>query len=209
MMEKKFINDLNKKFKKDEPIFIEDILEALNEYSRATIFRNIAKAKENDELKQFSKGIYYLPEGNKSSRICDSDVVEKRYIANEREEYGMYTGIQLLNFFNVTTQMPVVFEIVTNKESTRKREVEVNGKKYILRKPRIEINNNNFDAYRVLELMNNLDKDEELDNLARETIIDYINENNVSKNDIINMCSYFPNKANKKLIESGVLNEIR
>ena len=204
-----FIDDLNKKFKKDEPIFIEDILEALNDYSRATIFRNIAKAKENEELKQFSKGIYYLPDDKELSCISDSDVIEKRYIANEKDEYGMYTGLQLLNYFNVTTQMPVIFEIITNKESTRKREIEVNGKKYILRKPRIEINNSNFDAYRVMELMNNLDKDEELDNLARETIIEYIDENNVSKADIMNMCSYFPNKANKKLIESGVLNEIR
>lgn len=204
-----FIDDLNKKFKKDEPIFIEDILEALNEYSRATIFRNIAKAKENEELKQYSKGVYYLPDDNQKSFITNSDVIERRYLCNNNEEYGMYTGLQLLNYFNVTTQMPAIFEIVTNKESTRKREIDLNGKKYILRKSRTNINNKNFDAYRIMELMNNLDSSEELDDLAKNTVIDYINKKNIKRNDLITMCSYFPNKANKNLIESGVLDEIR
>ncbi len=204
-----FVDDLKKNFKENEPIFIEDILEALEEYSRATIFRDIAKAKENDELKQYSKGIYYLPNDRDYSYLTDSEVIEKKYIADNDDEYGMYTGIQLLNYFNVTTQMPAVLEIVTNKESTRKREITMNGKKYILRKPRTTINKDNFNAYQIMELMNNLDKDEELEELAKETIVEYISDNNVSKNDLLNMCCFFPSKANKKLIESGVLNEIR
>ena len=203
-----FMDDLNKNFKKDEPIFIEDILEALKEYSRATIFRNIAKAKENNELKQFSKGIYYMPNKENDDFITDSEVIEKRYLCDDNQEFGLYTGLQLLNYFNVTTQIPVVLEIVTNKEGSRKREINLNGKKYILRKSRIEITNDNFDAYRIVELMNNLEVDEKLDNLAKETIIDYMKENNVTKNDLLEICSYFPSKANKNLIGSGVLNDI-
>ena len=203
-----FMDDLNKNFKKDEPIFIEDILEALKKYSRATIFRNIAKAKENNELKQFSKGIYYMPNKENDDFITDSEVIEKRYLCDDNQEFGLYTGLQLLNYFNVTTQIPVVLEIVTNKEGSRKREINLNGKKYILRKSRIEITNDNFDAYRIVELMNNLEVDEKLDNLAKETIIDYMKENNVTKNDLLEICSYFPSKANKNLIGSGVLNEI-
>lgn len=204
-----FIDELNKKFKKDEPIFIEDILEALNEYSRATIFRNIAKAKEKNKLKQYSKGVYYLPTNENELMVSNSSVIEKRYISNKGEEYGMYTGLQLLNYFNVTTQMPVTFEIVSNKEFSRKREIELNGQKYILRKSRTNINNDNFDAYRILELMNNLEANEELDEFAKKTVIEYMSENNVTKKDLLNMATYFPSKANKNLIESGVLNEIR
>ena len=213
LMEKKFINDLNKKFKKDEPIFIEDILEALNEYSRATIFRNIAKAKENDELKQFSKGIYYLPTKtilNKSSSLSNYSVVYKRFLRNENDTVcGIFSGIKLLNDFNITTQVPNAIEIVTNKESSRKREVEIGGIRYILRKSRTEITNENYNAYTVLEILNNLNYDEDLDEESKDTISRYIYKTQLSKDELLDMSTYFPSKAGRKLRESGVLNEIR
>lgn len=56
-----FVERLAKSFKTDEPIFTEEILELLQEYSRAQVFRYIDKAKQNKEIVQFDKGVYYIP----------------------------------------------------------------------------------------------------------------------------------------------------
>lgn len=208
-----FVDDLKKNFKKNEPIFIEDILEALEEYSRATIFRDIAKAKENDELKQYSKGIYYLPTKtilNKPSLLSDYSVINKRYLRDKDDSIcGIFSGLKLQNDFNLTTQVPNVIEIVTNKESSRKRIVDIAGTKYILRKSRTTITNENCNAYTVLELLNDLSNDEELNEDSKESLAEYINKTNLTKDELLNMSSYFPSRAGRKLIESGVLNEIR
>ena len=208
-----FIDDLNKKFKKDEPIFIEDILEALNEYSRATIFRNIAKAKENEELKQYSKGVYYLPTKtilNKTSSLSSYSVIKKRYLTDDNNSIcGIFSGLKLLNDFNITTQVPNVIEIVTNNESSRKRVITISGTKYILRKSRIQITNENYNAYTVLELLNGLASDEGLNEDSKESLSNYINKTQLTRDELLDMATYFPNKAGRKLRESGVLNEIR
>lgn len=207
------MDDLNKNFKKDEPIFIEDILEALKEYSRATIFRNIAKAKENNELKQFSKGIYYLPTTtvlDEPSILPSYLVAKKRFLVDENEEVcGIFSGLKLLNDFNVTTQVPNVLEIVTNKESSRKREIVIGCTKYILRKSRTNITNDNFEAYIVLELFNDLNGNEILSNESKESLMKYLKKTDLTKNELLEMGTFFPNKATRKLRESGVLNEIR
>lgn len=208
-----FIDELNKKFKKDEPIFIEDILEALNEYSRATIFRNIAKAKEKNELKQYSKGVYYLPTKtilNKPSQLSNYSVIRKRYLIDENNSIcGVFSGLKLLNDFNVTTQVPNIIEIVTNKESSRKREIVISGTKYILRKSRTQITSDNYNAYTVLELLNDLACDEDLDDVSKESLFDYIDKTKLTKDELLDMATYFPIKATRKLRELGVLNKIR
>lgn len=56
-----FIEKLSKNFNTNEPIFTEEILSLFKEYSHAQVFRYIDKAKNNMELIQFTKGVYYIP----------------------------------------------------------------------------------------------------------------------------------------------------
>ena len=206
-----FIERLSEKFNNNEPIFTEEILGLFREYSRAQVFRYIDKAKERKEIVQFAKGVYYIPNvtfwGSLSTITADS-VIEKKYLRNAEQTYGVFGGIKLLNNFSVTTQMAAVIEVVTNNETTRCREIDINGRKFILRKSRCEINKNNYAAYTVLQLFNDFTEQDKLDESSRKRLLEYIKSRKVTQKQLLELSMQFPARATKKLIGSGVLNEI-
>ncbi len=206
-----FIERLSEKFNINEPIFTEEILGLFPEYSRAQVFRYIGKAKENKEIVQFAKGVYYIPNitfwGDLSSITADS-VIEKKYLRNADQTYGIFGGVKLLNNFSVTTQMAAVIEVVTNNETTRCREIEINGRRFILRKSRCEINKNNYAAYTILQLFNDFTEQDKLDESSRRRLFEYIKNRKVTQKQLLELSMQFPARTTKKLIGSGVINEI-
>lgn len=206
-----FIERLSEKFYINEPIFTEEILGLFPEYSRAQVFRYIDKAKENKDIVQFAKGVYYIPNitfwGDLSTITVDS-VIEKKYLRNADQTYGIFGGIKLLNNFSVTTQMAAVIEVVTNNETTRCREIDINGRKFILRKSRCEINKNNYAAYTILQLFNDFTEQDQLDESSRRRLFEYIKNRKVTQKQLLDLSMQFPARTTKKLIGSGVINEI-
>ena len=163
------------------------------------------------ELIQFTKGVYYIPTitfwGDLSMITTDS-VIEKKYLRNSNQVYGVYSGIKLFNLFSVTTQMGATIEIVTNNETTRCRHIDINGRKFILRKSRCKITKKNYAAYTILQLFNDFDDQDKLDDHSYKSIIEYINNYKVEKEKLLELSMQFPARAIKKLIGSGILNKI-
>lgn len=206
-----FVERLLNKFNKDVPIFTEDIIELFYDYSRAQVFRFIKKAVLDKEIIQFDKGVYFIPRvtfWGGLSTITSDDVIRKRYIRNEESVFGIYGGLKLLNNFSITTQMPATIEIISNKEVTRKREVDIKGRKFILRKSRCEINKENYAAYTVLQLFNDLTNNDELGDSSKRCLLEYINNRGITKEQLFYMSSNFPIKATKNLISGGIINGI-
>lgn len=205
-----FIEKLKEKFNIDEPIFTNEILELFDEFTRAYVFRLINKAKEEGKLVQFDNGIYYLPKMTVLglSTITADDVINKKYLQNEKDVYGVYSGLKLQNIFSVTTQMPNTVEIVTNNETMRCRQIEIDRRRFILRRSRCPISKTNVGAYTVLQLFSDMGTQIKLDSWAKERVINFIQKNNVSVQEIVDLASVFPAQTTKNLIMNGVLNEI-
>lgn len=204
-----FIEELLKIYGIDRPIFTEEILELLKEYSRAQVFRDINSAKKNNELVQFDKGVYYIPShtfwGEKSTITVD-DVIEKKYLKNEDSVYGIYGGLKLLNRFSITTQMPAVVEIITNNETTRCREITMKERKFILKKSRFLITKDNYTIYTILQLFNDFSNEDIFDENLKQKLFNYIQEKNVSIQQLIDLSNQFPARVSKRLLQSGVIN---
>lgn len=205
-----FIEKLKEKFNSNEPIFTNEILELFDEFTRAYVFRLINKAKGTGELVQFDNGVYYIPQKTilGLSTITADDVINKKYVQNGKDVYGVYSGLKLQNIFSVTTQMPNTVEIVTNNETMRCRKVEIDGRRFILRKSRCPISKTNADAYTVLQLFNDMRTQIKLDDWAKEKVIRFIKKNNVSARELMDLATVFPAQTTKNLIVNGVLNEI-
>ena len=126
---------LESKFKFNEPIFTDELLKAFPDKSRPQVFRYIDIAKENDILTQYDTGVYYLPTETilGKSIITSEGVIEKKYIKNNDDVFGVYGGLTLLNIFHVTTQVPATIEIISNNESSKKRMINVSNRKYIVK----------------------------------------------------------------------------
>lgn len=203
------VERLRTKFNTNEPIFTSEILEMFKEYSRAYVFRLINEAKKSGEIISFDTGVYFLP--TKSilgvSTITAEDVVNKKYIAYKDNVYGVYSGLILQNMFSLTTQMPNTIEIVSNNETMRCRRIMIDGRTVILRKSRCKIDRTNAQAYTILQLISEMDKDINMDDRARQSISKYMRDNKVNNSDLISLARYFPAQTTKNLLYSGVLND--
>lgn len=202
-----FIEKIKRNFKIGEPIFIEDILSLFPEFTRAYVFRLIKKAEEDEELIKFSRGVYCIPKKTffGFSTLTSSMVANSKYITNGDSIYGVYSGLTLLNQFSVSSQIPNVIEIVTNNEATRKRMININGMKFIIRKSRFEITKDNYNYYSLLQLFLELGINPNLDEFAKQSIKDYMIKNNINQNELIRLAMKFPAQAVKNLIGSKVI----
>lgn len=205
-----FISRLKDKFGLDSPIFTEEIISLFQEYTKAYVFRLIKESEENSFLKLYTRGVYYIPHNTifGESTLYPEKVAERKYVKDKQNVYGINSGLSLLNQFQVTTQMPNVIEIVTNKEATRKRIVYINGKEFIIRKSRCQINSDNFPEYTLLQLFTEIDPRDIFDDLTVQLIKDYIKEYEITKEKLSLMALYFPSYTSKNIIRSGIFNEI-
>lgn len=194
---------------KNNPIFLDEIFRALPEYSQQSIYRMIASAVSEKKLMKFDKGIYYLPKTMEFGLAIPSveRVVTKKYLRNENEVYGIYgRWIMELNF-NLSTQVPNTIEVITNNVSRAVREIEMRGRRVVLRKSRLPITKENASAYTLLELFNMMDM-REYTKRVRQGVFEYIEEKNITKESLMKIADAFPAKAIRNLAMGGVLYEI-
>lgn len=205
-----FAERLKENFNTNEPIFTEEILGLFPDFSRAQIFRYINKAKADGKIIQYDKGIYFIPKQTflGLSTITADMVIEKKYLRNEKNIYGVYSGIKLFNTFSMTTQMAAVVEVVTNNESAKYREIQVKNRRFILRRSRCRIDKDNAAAYTVLQLFSEFDKSDILNDNAKRRLLEYIAVTGVTKEQLFTLSMKFPPKTAQNLIGSGILNEV-
>ena len=193
----------------NEPLLFEEIQSVLSRYSQQRIYQLIDKAISEQKLIRFENGIYYIPAITiyGISKINPGKVIYRKYIANKGKTYGYYSGLTLLNSLGLTTQVPNIIEVVTNKEASRVREIYVGKQKVRLRKARIPITKENAVALSVLELFNKLDP--KLYNKPDwRGVINYIKESKLDLKKILIFSSAYPARAVKNLMNSEVAFEV-
>ena len=204
------IERLKKKFGENEPIFTNEILEEMCDYSRPRVFQLLKKAEQEETLIKFDKGVYYIPTNTRygKSIISVEQVIKKKYISDNGSIFGIYGGLQMQQSFMLTYQVPNAIEVVTNNETMWIREIKLKNRNVILRKSRTTITNDNVDAYTILELFSNIDIKKYLtDTSVQREVINYIKNKNISSKDIYELVGVFPAKTTKNIIESGIINE--
>jgi hypothetical protein len=156
------VERLEKRFGKNEPIFMKDIMEEWTEYSESRVYQLIRALCEDGTLKKGIQGVYYLPENavwREGTLYLDTmKIVERRYVRYNGKVFGYYSGQTLMNWAGFSNQVPNTREIVTMNETTRVRTVMIDGFKVILRRAKIEINEKNACVMQLLEIFNQYDK---------------------------------------------------
>lgn len=200
-------NELKSKYKENIPFSIYEIQNMMNNtYSKIRIFQLINELIKENKLVRYEKGLYYLPSqtifGN--SILNTQKVIERKYLQDNNKTIGFFTGLTLMNKLGLTTQVPNIIEICTNKEASRVREISVGNQKVRLRCPRIEINNNNYIILQFLEMINQLKSDEI--EVQKTLILDYYYSNKVKLKQLIEYIKEYPGKVFKNIVKLGILN---
>lgn len=204
------IERLKIKFGVNQPIFTNEILEEMSEYSRPHVFQLLKKSEQEGTIIKFDRGVYYIPTETRygKSLISVEQVITKRYISNNEDIFGIYGGLQMQQNFRLTYQVPNVIEVITNNETMWVREINIKDRRIILRKSRLPINKENVDAYIILELFTNIDMKKFLnDDFIKKEVVDFIKNRRIKAKDVYAIAGAFPSKAIRNIMEGEIINE--
>lgn len=204
-----WINKIADTYGTNEPLVFEELQSVLPRYSIQRIYQLIDIAIAEKKLVRFENGIYYIPTRTifGISKLDPAKVAFRKYVADNEKIYGYYSGLTLLNGLGLTTQVPNVIEIVTNKETSRVREVYVGKQRVRLRRARVPVTSENAVALAVLDLFNQIDP-KAASELNWRGVINYIKENGLNLKRIMDYSYAYPAKAVKNLMNSEVAYEV-
>lgn len=188
----------------NEPILIGEIHP--EPYSRPWLYKELNRLCGERSIVRFDKGIYYIPKQTPLglSMLNPIKAIEKKYVRTADRVFGYYSGRFFMNRIGLSNQMPNIIEVYTNHESANMRDVTVGTQKVRLRKARTEITKENCAVQCFLELMNGIDA-AAVDENMRRIIQGYLIDKAITRSDVARYARFFPDKAMRALIESGVI----
>ena len=193
----------------NEPIFLNDLsIEGLSENA---VRQSVKRLVASGFLERYDNGIYYIPKRGgllEKSYLDPSMVIIRKYVENQLNKYGYITGLSFANQLGLTTQMPAVIEIVTNRESTNGRMLMVGNQKVRVKKSSISVSEDNAELLQLLDVIGQAEKYTEL--TIEETVdilITYIRKKKFTKGQLSDVSSALTGATAKKMIEWGVIYE--
>ena len=103
--------------------------------------------------------------------------------------------------------MPFVQEIVTNEMGNPIKRLDYNGRTFIIRKARTEINEENVYTLQFLELLKDIETYSELTKEeTKDKLSNYIFSKSITKEKVDNYLPLFPDKIYKSIYEMGLSN---
>lgn len=205
-----FFEFLKLNYKENEPIFISEI--QYKNLNMNAIRQQILNLTNKNLLIRYDTGIYFIP-GNSifksSNTLNQNKIIEKKYISNNDEVIGYFSGLNFANRIGLTTQVPNLYEVVSNKATCDYREIKIGTTKVILRKPRTVITIENhlelqfLDMIKEIDNISILDKDEN-----KKIVLNYMNKAKISFEKLQKLLEFYPDKIYKNLYQVGVLNGV-
>jgi len=199
-------NYLKDNYSSGEPIFASDlVIEGITEEN---LRYHLKKLTDEGKLCRFEPGVYYFPKtdifGEQMIMSTDTVVLHK-YIQRKGKRVGYYSGYMLANRMGLSTQVPFTVEITSNFAPAVVRAVVIKDRKFILRRPAVEITEENAAVLQFLDCLKDIDKCAEEDLASCGKILTaYAKEHEITKEKIDQLIDYYPMKIYKAIYETGV-----
>lgn len=193
----------------NEPIFLNYL--SIEDVSDNAVRQTVKRLVASGFLKRYDNGIYYIPKNGSllgKSYLDPSIVIMRKYVENKYERYGYVTGLSFANQLGLTTQMPAVMEVVTNRESTNGRTIMVGNQKVRVKKSSVPVSEANAELLQLLDMVGQVEKYTEL--TIKETInilITYMRKKKFTQKQLSEVTAALTGATAKKLIEWGMIYE--
>lgn len=194
-------------YNENEPIFVSEI--QIEDMTDVNLRQQIKKLADSGKIKRFDTGIYFIPKKSvfrSGSQLSPYKVIEQKYIRNKKERYGYISGMMLANQMGLTTQVPMAYEVVTNKATKDFRETMLAKTRVIIRKPRAEVTEDNYKTLQFLDLMKDIDYYSEIEGeQLQKRLLRYMQEINLRFHMLEPYLSYYPDRIYKNMYETRLL----
>ena len=194
----------------NKPIFLSEL--AIPGMKPVSLRQQLKKLTEDGRLKRFDTGIYYLPKKSVfrfGSMLSPDEVIRKKYLIDGDSRCGYLSGIMFANQLGLTTQVPMVYEVYTNKATTDYRDTTLGSFRVIIRRPYVEVNDGNASALQFLDLIKEVSDISELDGMElTERLKGYMRANGLNFEMLQQYFPYYPDRIYRNMYEVGLLNGV-
>jgi hypothetical protein len=201
------IEYIEKNYKKGEPIFVSDLLKINN--NKYNLSKALSSLVNEKRLNKYDDGVYFLPKESllNNSTLSPETIAKYKYISNSDDCYGYYGGLYLANKLGLTTQVPTVIDIITNRTNSSQRMILINKQKFYIKPSKTIINNDNVYVLQLLDLLKDIDKYNEYSKEELVTkITNYIHLYKIRKNDIDLYINLYPTIIYKNIYDLRLYN---
>lgn len=198
---------LKENFKENEPIILTEL--QIEGMAGNNIRQQLKKLTDAGTVKRFDTGIYYLPRKSvfKSGSMPSVEkVLEYKYLRDKDQLCGYMSGLLFFNQMGLTTQVPMQYEIVSNKATSDYRETTLAKSRIIIRSPKIPVTKDNYTALQFLDMLKDVDIYSEISGKElQERLFKYMRAVNLKISDLEPYFIYYPDKLYRNLIETKVI----
>lgn len=191
----------------NEPIFLENV--KITGMTNTNLRQQMKKLTDEGQIKRFDTGIYFIPKKSifrSGPQLSKDKVIEQKYLMDTNRRCGYISGIMFANQMGLTTQVPMTYEVVTNKASKDFRETTLANSRVIVRKPRVQVTEENFKILQFLDLLKDVDMVSELSGEAlKKRLLRYMREAMLDFSEIKPYLPFYPDKIYKNMYEAGLL----
>lgn len=193
-------------YEKGEPIFLTDI--CIESMSEENVRYHLKKLTDDGIICRFESGVYYLPKTNifgENSVLSAETVALNKYVSRRGKRVGFYSGYTLANRLGISTQVPFKEEITSNYAPAQVREINIKNRKYIIRRPVIEVTEENVYILQLLDCLKDIDKvAEENMKICGKILTQFAKEHMITKEQVDQILEYYPLKTYKAIYETEV-----
>lgn len=154
-------------------------------------------------------GIYFLPKKTifkSGSQLAPEKVLECKYLRDKDERCGYVSGLMFFNQMGLTTQVPMMYEVVSNKATNDYRETSLAKSRVIVRKPKVPVTEKNYKALQFLDMLKDVDVYSEVTGKPlQDRLYRYMDDANLSISEMEPYFAYYPDKLYKNLVETRVI----
>ena len=194
-------------YKENEPIFLVDL--QVDGMTRTNVRQQIKKLTDTGKVKRFDNGIYFLPKKTifkSGSQLAPEKVLECKYLRDKDERCGYVSGLIFFNQMGLTTQVPMMYEVVSNKATNDYRETSLAKSRVIVRKPKVPVTEKNYKALQFLDMLKDVDVYSEVTGKPlQERLYRYMDDAHLSISEMEPYFAYYPDKLYKNLVETRVI----
>lgn len=189
-----------------EPIFSGDI--SIPGLSEENLRYHLKRLTDDGILCRFEAGIYYFPKTDilgKQMALTADTVAFHKYVRRKGRRVGYYSGYTLANRMGLSTQVPLTEEITSNFAPAQVRELTIKNRKYILRRPVVEVTDENVAVLQFLDCLKDLEKcAEEEPEVCGRILTHYAREHALTKPAVDRFLASYPLKIFKAIYETRV-----
>ena len=163
------------------------------------------KLADLGKIQRYDNGIYFIPKKsrlNGGGRPTADTVAYYKYISRGNGVEGYYTGHTFANQLGLSVQVPYKVEITSNNMAAKLREVSIGGRCFIVRKAVVPVEEGNYKALQLLDLLKDLDNYmDDCDERSTERLRTYVKRCGVSRADIDRYILDYPDSTFRHFYE--------